>query len=306
MAQSNAKYGGSWPTMVTPFDAAGRIDLSAYREMIEWYIERGVGGLYTNCLSGEMYWLDDEERVLLASEAVAASGGRTPIAATGNLGETTEAHLSLCRRIADTGVDIVMLLVPPFLNSDEEMADYFLGLADKVDAPLGLYECPVPRRYHLGTDLVRTLAESGRFVAFKETSEDLDKILTLLRVTKDTPLSVLQACNSYLLESVRAGGLGTMSIAAIHLPELVGAVVEKGRAGDPAAERLEEALCAMHLAQRAVHPQGTKYLLRKRGVPIDVRLRRPDGNLKAEAFRALDYAARDWFTADGGLRVMEG
>ena len=305
MTEHLAKYGGAWPTMVTPFDGAGNVDLGGYRAMIEWYIARGVGGLYANCLSSEMYWLEDQKRLLLATEAVRISAGRVPVAATGNLGSTPGERLSLCRRMAATGVDVVMLVVPPDCQGDQEIESRFLGIAEELDTALGVYECPVPRRYHLGVDLVRVLARTGRFVAYKETSEDLSKILALLEVTQSTPFSLLQACNAYLLESVRAGGLGTMSTAAIHLPDLGAAVIEKGISNDPAAERLQGALCAMQLAQRVAHPQGTKYLLGKRGVPIDIRCRRPDAELKAEVRTALDYAALSWFGEGGGLAVLE-
>jgi 4-hydroxy-tetrahydrodipicolinate synthase len=304
--QLDSKCSGAWPTLITPFDLAGKIDWGAYRTMIEWYIAHGVGGLYANCLSSEMYSLDNEERVMLASEAVMTARGRVRVAATGNLGETTEDHLALCRRMAGTGVDVVMLVVPPFHNSDTALESYYLAMAEKVDAPLGLYECPVPRRYHLGVDLVAKLAHSGRFAAYKETSENLEKIIALQRATENTPLSVLQACSSYLLESVRAGGLGSMCIAAIHLPDLVAAVIEKARSGDADAERLQSTLCALHLAQRAAHPQGSKYLLCKRGLPISAHCRLHNAVLSAEAMQALDYAARTWFTENGSLRVLVG
>jgi 4-hydroxy-tetrahydrodipicolinate synthase len=198
-----------------------------------------------------------------------------------------------------------MLVVPAFHEDDAALERYYLTLAESVDAPLGLYECPVPRRYYLGVDLVRTLARTGRFHAYKETSCNLDKILSLLRVTLDTPLSLLQANTPYLLASLRAGGLGTMSIAAIWLPDLVAAVIEKGRAGDPDAERLHGELCAMELVQRLVHPQGAKYLLGLRGLPITTRSRHPTSPLVSEVLYALDRAAERWFLSDGSLAVLE-
>ena len=172
-----------------------------------------------------------------------------------------------------------------------------------MDAPLGLYECPVPRPYHLGVNLVRTLAQTGRFFAFKETSCDLVRIKALLDVTRGTPLSLLQANTPYLLEFINAGGVGTMSIAAIWLPELVAAVIDKGRTGDPDAERLHGVLCAMEMAQRVVHPQGSKYLLNKRGLSIATRSRHPESPLTPEVIHALDCAAAQWFHADGSLAV---
>jgi 4-hydroxy-tetrahydrodipicolinate synthase len=295
---------GAWPAMVTPYDDMLRIDRGAYAALIEWYIAHGVGGLYANCLTSEMYLQDDAERLLLVRDAVATAAGRVPVAATGNLGDTIEAHIALSRRVADAGADVVMLVIPEFYDNDADLEGYFLAIADKVDAPLGLYECPVPRSYHLGVTLVEKLAHTGRFVAFKETSEDLAKIVALLQGTQDTPLALLQANTPYLLDATRAGAPGTMSIAAAWLPDLVAAVIAAGYAGDADAERLQAELCALEMVQRVVHPQGTKYLLGKRGVPITPASRHPRSPLTSNVVRALDYCAAIWFDGAGELLCL--
>lgn len=303
----SSTYAGSWPVMVTPFTERLTLDLGAYRAMIAWYLDHNVGGLYANCLSSEMYALEDDERVTLVREAVRAANGRVPVAATGNLGEDQEAHLRLCRRMADAGADVVMLVVPPFLADDAALERYYLTMAEALPGvPLGLYECPVPRPYHLGVDLVRKLARTGRFVAYKETSCNLAKIASLLEATRGTPLALLQANVSYLLEATRLGTPGTMSVASIIVPELVAEVISLGQSQMPGdaerAEALQARLCAIHLAQRQVHPHGSKYLLAKRGVPISAYAREQPSPLTPEVCRALDYAAREWFTEEGALR----
>ena len=299
------KYHGAWPTMVTPYNQDLQIDVGAYRSLVDWYVMHGVGGVYANCLTSEMYLLDEDERLLLVSEAVRAAAGRVPVAATGNLGDTAERHLAFCRRVADAGADVVMLVVPPFHDNDADLERYYLTMADQVQAPLGLYECPVPRPYHLGVELVRTLAQSGRFLAFKETSCDWQKIEALIGVTRDTPLSLLQANTPYLLRSVQAGAPGTMSIAASWIPDLVAAVIEQGQADEAQAGRLQDALCAMDLAQRVAHPQGTKHLLSRRGVSISSRSRHARSSLTPDVAYALDRAAASWFRADGSLAILE-
>ncbi len=296
-------YAGAWPVMVTPYDKNLKIDYGVYRTMIEWYIAHGVGGLYANCLSSEMYLLDDSERLRLAAEAVKTANGRVPVAATGNLGKTFDEHIMLCRRIADSGVDAVMLLVPEFYDNDDELERYYLTVAEKVDAPLGFYECPVPRHYLLGVELVQRLAHTGRFVAYKETSANLNKIQTLLSVIAGTSLALLQANTSYLRDAIVAGTPGTMSIATNWLPDLVSAVIEKEKAGDVDAGRLQAKLCSMDLVERAVRPVGIKYLLRKRGLPIIPNTRRtPAAPCPLEMLRALDECAGMWFTANGELQ----
>lgn len=288
-------FAGAWPTMITPFNADLQIDRAAYAEMIRWYLSNGVGGLYANCLSSEMYHLSPAERLQLAADAVQLANGQVPVAATGNFGDTLAEHVRSAHSIAATGVDVVMLVVPPFLTAEQEVEDYFLAMAEQVDAPLGIYECPVPRPYHLSVETVEKLAHTGRFVAFKETSCDWPKIQRLLAVTQGTPLALLQANTPYLLDAIRAGAPGTMSIATIWLPDLVSAVIRAAQNQDPQAAELQARLCALELAQRAVHPAGSKYLLAKRGLPIAPRLRANPQPLPPEVIYALDCAAAFWF-----------
>ena len=152
---------GAWPTMVTPFDENNHIDSGAYRAMIQWYLAHRVSGLYANCLSSEMFHLSSAERLQLVREAVREADGRVPVAATGNLGSTIAEHRDLCRRMAGEGVGVVMLVVPEFLNDEKELGDHFLSMAEEVDAPLGLYECPVPRPYHMSPALSASLATAA-------------------------------------------------------------------------------------------------------------------------------------------------
>ena len=226
------------------------------------------------------------------------------MAATGNLGGSVEEHVALCRRMADAGANIVMLVIPEFLEKPEDLERYFLTMAEQLDTSLGLYECPVPRLRLLGVELVRVLARSGRFYAYKENSSDLARIRQVLAATDGTELAVLPAITTYLVESVRAGAAGSMGISSAWLPDLVGAVIEATRAGNPDAERLHSTLCVMELAQRLVHPEGTKHLLSRRGLQISPRSRRRDGQFTPELAYALDRAATQWLQADGELIVL--
>lgn len=295
---------GAWPVLISPYDAHLRIDRGAYAALLDWYIAQGVGGLYANCLSSEMYLLDEAERLQLVADAARTAAGRVPVAATGNLGASLAEHVALCRKVADAGADVVMLVVPEFHNNDADLERYYLALAEAVPAPLGLYECPVPRRYHLGTELVRTLAATGRFVAYKETSCELAKIRALLAAVQGTPLALLQANTPYLLDALRSGAPGTMSIATNWVPELVAGVVNKGCAGDPDAARLHAHLCSLEIAERAVHPLGVKYLLAKRGLAVNISARAQGVELPPEVYCGLDGCAAAWFTPDGALRIL--
>ena len=303
-APENKTCKGSWPVILTPFDKNLRIDYAVYEEMIEWYINNGSGGIYTNCLSSEMYHLELNEQLQLIQKAIQISNSRLPIATTGNFGDNVQEHLESIKEIGGTGIDVLMLVVPTFLSTEDELERYFFNVIENTDIPLGLYECPIPRSFHLSIELVKKLAETGRFVAYKETSCKIDKIKSHIDNCRNTKLSVMQANLPYLLESIRYGATGSMNIASIWLPDLIDKIIELGHKNDPKADDLHSDLCLLEMMQRVVHPKGTKYLLSKRGVNILQYSRAVKKELSEELLYALDRISEKWIRKDGSLNIQ--
>ena len=296
-------YKGIWPVLITPYNDDLSIDVNGYGKLLEWYLTFNIGGLYANCQSSEMSELTNEERLLLASEAVKITNGKVPVVATGNFGENVKEHIEFIKRVADTGVDVVMLTVPTFHNNDEELEKYYLTIAEKVDVKLGIYECPVPRSYNLGLPLITTLAKSGRFFAYKETQCELEKMKSIIEITKDTPFSYLQANVPYMLETIKLGAAGSMNIAANWLPDLEVEIYNSALNNNSRADELNTVLCGMEMAQRSIHPMGVKYLISKRGVPIKPLTRYPR-TLSLEEKYSLDQASKYWFDENGSLKAL--
>ena len=53
----------TWPTMTTPVTQNKEVDYPQFAQWIEWYIHRGVHGLFAVCQSSEMFELILEERI---------------------------------------------------------------------------------------------------------------------------------------------------------------------------------------------------------------------------------------------------
>lgn len=299
------RYKGIWPVLITPYNDDLSIDFDGYEKLLNWYLKLNIGGIYANCQSSEMSELNNSERLRLISEAVRISGGKVPVVGTGNFGKDINEHITFINKVADTGVDVVMLTVPEFLNNDEELESYYLTIAEKTDAKLGIYECPFPRRYYLGIDLIKKLSESGRYFAYKETSCNIEKINTITQLTNNTPFAHLQANVPYMLESVKNGTPGSMNIAANWLPDLEIEIFNSAVTDSSKAHELNKILCAMEMVQRSVHPMGVKYLISKRGVPIKPLTRYPRELSPEEAY-SLDQAADYWFNSDGTLKILQG
>lgn len=81
---------GVWPVMLTPFSEDGSVDFTALDSLTEWYIKCGVSGLFSVCLSSEMYDLTDEERLSIASRVARQSDHRVPVFASGTFGGSIE------------------------------------------------------------------------------------------------------------------------------------------------------------------------------------------------------------------------
>ena len=70
---------GIWPTMITPYDREGRVDLNAAKRIVDWYAEKGCDGIFAVCQSSEMFDLTLTERVQLAQTVVSAAKGRLEV-----------------------------------------------------------------------------------------------------------------------------------------------------------------------------------------------------------------------------------
>lgn len=84
---------GSFPTMITPFLENGDIDFATVDRLVEWYCASGCAGIFTVCLSSEMYHLTPEERVKLAAHVKKQVAGRVIVVASGTFGGPLEGKI---------------------------------------------------------------------------------------------------------------------------------------------------------------------------------------------------------------------
>ena len=98
-------WGRVLTAMVTPFDAAGRLDLDAARRLARWLADRGSDGLVLAATTGEAPTLSDAERCDLV-RAVAEAVTVPVLAGTG----TYDTAYS---------VEMTRLAQGPLLGSDQ-------------------------------------------------------------------------------------------------------------------------------------------------------------------------------------------
>ena len=115
---------GIWPTMITPYDREGRVDLNAAKRIVDWYARRNCDGIFAVCQSSEMFNLSLEERVALARTVVEAAQGRLEVIASGHISDDPQAQVEELGAIAETGVKAVGI--------DVNSVDYWRSALDVV------------------------------------------------------------------------------------------------------------------------------------------------------------------------------
>ena len=294
---------GVWPVMLTPFRADGSLDWAGVDALTDWYVASGVAGLFSVCLSSEMYQLTPAERQRLARHVVERAAGRVPVVAAGAFGDSIAAQADAVNRIAETGVAAVVLTVNQLAAEDEPEAIWRTHAEAILNAcpgiPLGLYECPVSYHRTLSPELLGWAAQTGRFLFLKDTCCDLARIRAKLAAVAGTGMGFYNAHCPSLLESLRLGGHGYSGIAANFYPEFFVRLCAEFADQPAEADRLQRFLTLADGTIRHRYPASAKRWLGMLGLPIGetcrvpVPTRRPDDDerLMLENLREM---MEDW------------
>ena len=99
---------GVYPTMLTPF-RGGEIDYKAVNQILDFYLQSGVKGVFALCQSSEMAKLSLLEKITLAKHIVEYVGGRANVIASGCTAYSFDEQVQEIGNIWATGVDAVIL-----------------------------------------------------------------------------------------------------------------------------------------------------------------------------------------------------
>ena len=279
---------GVWPVMLTPFTETGALDRPGCEALVDWYLAGRVTGIFTVCLSSEMFDLTPAERLELAELTVRRVSGRVPVVACAGFGDTAEQRLRSIREMADTGVDAVVLplsVLFPEETSGELVAETLLQLPERLPGiTLGLYECPVPYKRSISPELLGKLARDcgNRYRFLKDTCCDRVQLHARCAAAAGSGLAVYNANLTTLTDSLRNGCAGFSGIAANFFPD---ALAELGCAvtGDPGkADRMQIVFNTLERNVEHRYPRGAKVFLRQQGLPVTDFCRTPRPGLSAE------------------------
>jgi 4-hydroxy-tetrahydrodipicolinate synthase len=232
---------GVFPYLVSPVDAAGRVQSDVLGRLVDDLIAAGVHGLTPLGSTGEFAYLGNEQRAAIVRATIEAAAGRVPVVA-GVAATATADAVAQARRYAKLGVDgILAILESYFLLADAQVEAYFRAIADAVDVPVVLYTNPQFQRTDLSLDVIARLSEHPRIRYIKDASTNTGRLLSL--VNRCERLKVFSASAHIPACVMLIGGVGWMAGPACVIPQQSVRLYELCRAGSwPQAMALQHKL----------------------------------------------------------------
>ncbi len=274
---------GVYPTMVTPFTADNKIDYDGVKQLLKWYEEKDVDGIFAICQSSEIFYLSFEERLELLKFVMANKPEGMDIVASGHTADDLETQIKEAKAFIETGIDAYVFISNRFASADEsddvffERMEYVANSLPEVQ--FGVYECPYPYKRELTPYVLKKMAESGKYTFIKDTCCSIPKIKDKLEAVKGSTIKLYNANAATLLESLKLGCDGYSGVMANFHPNLYSKLIKAYNDGNMTkAEFLQNMVGYFSVTECQCYPVNAKYYLSLDGVNItyNCRTRTPE------------------------------
>jgi 4-hydroxy-tetrahydrodipicolinate synthase len=226
-------FTGTFTALVTPF-RDGKLDVVAFRKLVQLQIRGGVDGIVPVGTTGESPTVSYEEHSEIIRCAVKFANGKVKVVAGTGANSTSEAIL-LTQQAEKVGAD-ASLQVAPYYNkpSQEGLFQHFSAIARNTKLPIILYS--IPGRCGIAIDVatVQRLAKKHRnIVGIKEAGGDADRV-SQLRAALGPDFTILSGDDALTLPFMSVGASGVISVASNVIPKEVSHMVRAFAMGKPA------------------------------------------------------------------------
>jgi len=223
-------FRGTFTVMITPYDAAGQVDLKAMADLTEWQIRNGIHGLVTCGSLGEASTLSLEEKLQVARIALEAADGRIPVLA--NVSETsTREALRYVEGGNKLGVAGYMVMPSVIYVADAREAMLNVRtIANTAQKPVMVYNNPVAYRVDLKPEHMVELADCEWIAAIKESTDNIRRI-TDLRNTVGDRYQLFLGVDDLAYEGLALGCDGLLAGVGCAFPRETVALYDLMKAG---------------------------------------------------------------------------
>jgi len=197
---------GIIPAVTTKFSEDDKLDFKEMERCHGLQIEAGVDGLIACGSLGEGPMLSHDERIDVFKSVQQTAGGKPALLTVAEA--ATRDACRLAERGAKAGASGLMV-VPSTIyhtNRDETLAS-LRAVADASNLPVMVYSNRVAYRVDVTNDMLLELSEDKRFVAVKESSDDLRRTTSAVALLGDR-MDIFTGVDNLAFEALLVGAVG--------------------------------------------------------------------------------------------------
>ena len=165
------KYEGVIPAFYACYDDQGEISPERVRALVEYFLVKGVQGLYINGSSGECIYQSVADRKLILEEVMAVAKGKLTIIAHVACNNTKDS-MELARHAESLGVDAIATIPPIYFRLPEySIAQYWNDIsAAAPHTDFVIYNIPQLAGVALTPSLYTEMLKNERVIGVKNSS----------------------------------------------------------------------------------------------------------------------------------------
>jgi len=211
------KYEGIIPAFYACYDAEGKISPAAVRELTQFYIDKGVQGLYVGGSSGECIYQSKEERKLVLEEVMKVAKGKLTIIAHIACNNTADSQ-ELAAHAESLGVDAIASIPPIYFKLPPyAIAKYWNDMsAAAPNTDFIIYNIPQLAGVSLSVPLLKEMLKNPNVIGVKNSSMPTQDI----QMWRDEGAIVFNGPDEQLISGLVMGAVGGIGGTYGAMPEL--------------------------------------------------------------------------------------
>jgi dihydrodipicolinate synthase/N-acetylneuraminate lyase len=207
---------GIIPAVTTKFTLDDQLDHAEMERCFALMMEAGCHGLIACGTLGEGNMLDHDERLAVLARAKAATGNKPALLTISEPG--TREACALAARAAKAGADGLMIVPSPLYHTNpRETVANLRAIASAGDLPVMIYSNRIGYRVDVTPDIMEELADDARFVAIKESSDDIRRTTEIFNQLGNR-YNVLTGVDNLGLEALLMGAVGWVAGLVVAFP----------------------------------------------------------------------------------------
>ena len=221
-------FSGAWPALVTPFTAEDKVNVVVLRELVEYLLDKRVGGFYVCGGTGEGLFMLPEERKLVTETVVDQVNGRVPVIA--HIGSMVVSDaVELAEHAQEVGAAGISSVIPPMFQDGESLYTYFARVgAGAPDLPLLTYIFGGPMD---AVALMRRLMEIPTVAGTKYTGPNMYEFREIVELRGDN-WSIFSGMDEQCIYAAMQGACGNIGSTLNYMPGIYREVHNSYRKGD--------------------------------------------------------------------------